>query len=184
MKLDIEGLTVEYGQVAAVHGLNLTVGHGELVALVGPSGCGKTTTLGFITGFIRGEGRPGPVRRGRRHRAWSPQRRGIGYVFQDYAIYPHMTVRENIRFPLDAAKMDRKQAERDVDEIAGLMGVGGSWPGGRTSSRAASGSASPWLGRSSRSRSSCCSTSRCRTSMPTSASRSGRRSGGSSWTSR
>ena len=54
MKLDIEGLTVEYGQVAAVHGLNLTVGHGEmLVVLVGPSGCGKTTTLGFITGFIR-----------------------------------------------------------------------------------------------------------------------------------
>ena len=52
MKLEIEGLTVEYGQLAAVHGLNLTVGHGELVALVGPSGCGKTTTLGFITGFF------------------------------------------------------------------------------------------------------------------------------------
>ena len=51
MKLTIEGLTVEYGQVAAVHGLNLTVGHGELVALVGPSGCGKTTTLRMIGGF-------------------------------------------------------------------------------------------------------------------------------------
>jgi ABC-type Fe3+/spermidine/putrescine transport system ATPase subunit len=123
VKLDIEGLSVEYGQVAAVHGLNLTVGHGELVALVGPSGCGKTTTLGFITGFIRAKaGRV--LFDGVDVTSLSPQRRGIGYVFQDYAIYPHMTVRENIRFPLDAAKKDRKQAERDVDEIAGLMGVG------------------------------------------------------------
>jgi len=123
VKLDIEGLTVEYGQLAAVHDLNLTVGHGELVALVGPSGCGKTTTLGFITGFIRPKS--GKVLfDGVDVTGLAPQKRGIGYVFQDYAIYPHMTVRENIRFPLDAAKMDRKQAERDVDEIAGLMGVG------------------------------------------------------------
>jgi len=123
VKLDIEGLTVEYGQVAAVRGLNLTVGHGELVALVGPSGCGKTTTLGFITGFIRPKsGRV--LFDGIDVTDLAPQRRGIGYVFQDYAIYPHMTVRENIRFPLDAAKVDRKKAERDVDEIAGLMGVG------------------------------------------------------------
>ncbi|MEP6639627.1 MAG: ABC transporter ATP-binding protein, partial [Chloroflexota bacterium] len=122
MKLEIEGLTVEYGQLAAVHGLNLTVGHGELVALVGPSGCGKTTTLGFVTGFIRARG--GRVLfDGVDVTGLAPQKRGIGYVFQDYAIYPHMTVRENIRFPLDAAKMDRKRAERDVDEIAGLMGV-------------------------------------------------------------
>ena len=107
-----------------MHGLNLTVGHGELVALVGPSGCGKTTTLGFITGFIRAKaGRV--LFDGVDVTGLAPQRRGIGYVFQDYAIYPHMTVRENIRFPLDASKMERKQAERDVDEIAGLMGVGG-----------------------------------------------------------
>jgi ABC-type sugar transport system ATPase subunit len=122
--LDIEDLTVEYGQVAAVRGLDLTVGDGELVALVGPSGCGKTTTLGFITGFIRG--RSGRVLfDGVDVTGMAPQRRGIGYVFQDYAIYPHMTVRENIRFPLDAAKMERKNAEQEVDKIAGLMGVGG-----------------------------------------------------------
>jgi ABC-type sugar transport system ATPase subunit len=121
--LDIQDLTVEYGQVAAVRGLDLTVGDGELVALVGPSGCGKTTTLGFITGFIRG--RSGKILfDGVDVTGLAPQRRGIGYVFQDYAIYPHMTVRENIRFPLDAAKVNRKQAEKDVDEIAGLMGVG------------------------------------------------------------
>lgn len=124
MRLEIQDLTVEYGQFAAVRGLDLTVGDGELVALVGPSGCGKTTTLGFITGFIRG--RTGKILfDGADVTGLAPQRRGIGYVFQDYAIYPHMTVRENIRFPLDAAKVNRKQAERDVDEIAGLMGVGG-----------------------------------------------------------
>jgi multiple sugar transport system ATP-binding protein len=120
--MDIENLTVEYGQVAAVRDLNLTVGDGELVALVGPSGCGKTTTLGFVTGFIRG--RTGRVLfDGVDVTGLAPQRRGIGYVFQDYAIYPHMTVRENIRFPLDAARMDRTKAQGEVDEIARLMGV-------------------------------------------------------------
>jgi ABC-type sugar transport system ATPase subunit len=123
MKLDIENLTVNYGQLAAVQELNLTVNHGELVALVGPSGCGKTTTLGFITGFIHG--RSGRITfDGVDVTNVAPQKRGIGYVFQDYAIYPHMTVRENIRFPLDAAKMSRPKAEREVDEIAGLLGVG------------------------------------------------------------
>jgi ABC-type sugar transport system ATPase subunit len=122
VRLDIEDLRVAYGQVAAVDGLDLTVGDGELVALVGPSGCGKTTTLGFITGFIRAQ--TGRIKfDGQDVTDLAPRRRGIGYVFQDYAIYPHMTVRENIRFPLDASGTERKQAERDVDEIAALMGV-------------------------------------------------------------
>jgi multiple sugar transport system ATP-binding protein len=122
MKMEIQDLTVEYGPVAAVRGLNLTVGDGELVAVVGPSGCGKTTTLGFVTGFIRGKsGRV--LFDGTDVTGLAPQKRGIGYVFQDYAIYPHMTVRENIRFPLDAAHTERKKAQADVDEIARLMGV-------------------------------------------------------------
>jgi ABC-type sugar transport system ATPase subunit len=123
MRMDIQDLTVEYGQLAAVRGLNLTVGDGELVALVGPSGCGKTTTLGFVTGFIRGKsGRV--LFDGVDVTGLAPQQRGIGYVFQDYAIYPHMTVRENIRFPLDAARMERRKAHREVEEVAGLMGIG------------------------------------------------------------
>src|SRR5207237_9056286 len=90
---------------------------------LGPPGCGKTTTRGFITGFLRAQ--TGTIRfDGVDVTDVAPQRRGIGYVFQDYAIYPHMTVRENIRFPLDASKMNRRKAEREVDEIAGLMGVG------------------------------------------------------------
>ena len=123
MKMEIENLTVEYGQVAAVRDFNLTVGEGELVALVGPSGCGKTTTLGFITGFIRAS-RGRVLFDGIDVTSLAPQRRGIGYVFQDYAIYPHMTVRENIRFPLDAARVARARAHREVEEIAGLMGIG------------------------------------------------------------
>jgi ABC-type sugar transport system ATPase subunit len=122
MRLDVEGLTVEYGTVGAVHDLNLSVGDGELVALLGPSGCGKTTTLGFITGFIRA--RTGRVLfDGRDVTGLAPQKRGIGYVFQDYAIYPHMTVRENIRFPLDAAKTERRAANSAVEEIARLVRV-------------------------------------------------------------
>src|SRR3989442_7464188 len=125
MKLEIRDLSVDYGsQVAAVRGLNLAVGDGELVVVVGPSGCGKTTTLGFVSGFIKAKsGRV--LFDGVDVTDRPPQQRGIGYVFQDYAIYPHMTVRENIRFPLDAARVERKKAERDVDEIAGLMGLGG-----------------------------------------------------------
>jgi ABC-type sugar transport system ATPase subunit len=121
--VETKSLRKEFGHTAAVDGIDLVTGEGEYLVLLGPSGCGKTTTLGFITGFIRA--RSGKVLfDGVDVTGMSPQKRGIGYVFQDYAIYPHMTVRENIRFPLDAAKKDRKQAERDVDEIAGLMGVG------------------------------------------------------------
>ena len=123
MRLEIRDLSVDYGsQVAAVRGLNLAVGDGELVVVVGPSGCGKTTTLGFVSGFIKAKsGRV--LFDGVDVTDRPPQQRGIGYVFQDYAIYPHMTVRENIRFPLDAAKMPRRDAEREVEKAAELVRV-------------------------------------------------------------
>ena len=123
MRVEIVDLSVDYGsEVAAVQGLNLAVGDGELVVVVGPSGCGKTTTLGFVSGFIKAKsGRV--LFDGVDVTNRQPQRRGIGYVFQDYAIYPHMTVRENIRFPLDAAKMRRRDAEREVEKAAELVRV-------------------------------------------------------------
>jgi ABC-type sugar transport system ATPase subunit len=123
MKLDIEDLTVDYGsEVAAVHGLNLSVNDGEMMVVVGPSGCGKTTTLGFVSGFI--QAKSGRVLfDGVDVTDRSPQKRSIGYVFQDYAIYPHMTVRENIRFPLDAAKMPRAQADKEVHRAAEFVRV-------------------------------------------------------------
>lgn len=123
MRVEIEDLNVDYGsQVAAVKGLNLAVGDGELVVVVGPSGCGKTTTLGFVSGFIKAKtGRV--LFDGVDVTNRPPQKRGIGYVFQDYAIYPHMTVLENIRFPLDAAKMPRHDADREVAKAAELVQV-------------------------------------------------------------
>jgi ABC-type sugar transport system ATPase subunit len=123
MRVEIEDLSVDYGsQVAAVQGLNLAVGDGELVVVVGPSGCGKTTTLGFVSGFIKPKsGRV--LFDGVDVTNRPPQQRGIGYVFQDYAIYPHMTVRENIRFPLDAAKMKRRKADAEVEKAAELVRV-------------------------------------------------------------
>jgi ABC-type sugar transport system ATPase subunit len=123
MKLDIENLTVDYGsQVAAVHDLSLSVNDGELMVVVGPSGCGKTTTLGFVSGFIRAKsGRV--LFDGVDVTDRAPQKRSIGYVFQDYAIYPHMTVRENIRFPLEAAKVPRREADKEVERAAELVRV-------------------------------------------------------------
>src|SRR5262249_51462785 len=89
-KVGIRKLTVEFGPVTAVNDLDLEVADGELVAIVGPSGCGKSTTLGFVAGFTK-------ARRGSLLfdevdvTEVSPQRRKIGFVFQDYAIYPHLS---------------------------------------------------------------------------------------------
>jgi len=122
MRVGIDGLTVRYGPVMAVDDLHLEVGHGELLALVGPSGCGKTTTLGFVAGFTRAS--DGRLRFDERDvTGLSAQRRNIGYVFQDYAIYPHMTVAQNIRFPLEVARLARREADRLVRETAELVGV-------------------------------------------------------------
>src|ERR671928_157538 len=88
----------------AVHDLNITVADGEFLILVGPSGCGKTTTLNMIAGLediSSGELRIG----GERVNEKSPKDRDIAMVFQSYALYPHMTVRDNIAFPLTLAKL-------------------------------------------------------------------------------
>jgi multiple sugar transport system ATP-binding protein len=123
MKVEIHDLTVEYGPVVAVNNLDLDVADGELVAIVGPSGCGKSTSLGFVAGFTR-------AARGRLlfdHDDVTripPQRRRIGFVFQDYAIYPHLSAEENIRFPLDLAKVPRREAQKQVAEMADLLNIG------------------------------------------------------------
>ena len=90
----------------AVKDLSLTIGDGEFVILVGPSGCGKSTTLNMIAGLediSSGELRIG----GRRVNEKPPKDRDIAMVFQSYALYPHMTVRQNIAFPLTLAKMSK-----------------------------------------------------------------------------
>ena len=110
----------------AVDGLSLEVGHGEILALLGPSGCGKTTTLRLIAGFetpdagtvsIRGEVVAGDGR------AVPPEERGVGIVFQDYALFPHLTVADNVRFGLH--RLDRAARAKRVAEILELVGLEG-----------------------------------------------------------
>src|SRR5690349_18712906 len=101
----------------AVHDLNLSIADGEFLILVGPSGCGKTTTLNMIAGLediSSGELRIG----GERVNEKAPKDRDIAMVFQSYALYPHMTVRQNIAFPLTLAKMKKSEIARKVEETA------------------------------------------------------------------
>ena len=95
--LQLQGLTKSFGDQRAVDAVSLMVREGEIVALLGPSGCGKTTTLRMIAGFEAPSG--GTVRLdGRDVTAQRPNQRGIGLVFQDYALFPHMTVAQNIDY--------------------------------------------------------------------------------------
>jgi ABC-type sugar transport system ATPase subunit len=123
VKIGIRSLTVEFGPVVAVNDLDLEVGDGQLVAIVGSSGCGKSTTLGFVAGFTKAS-RGSLFFNEKDVTEVSPQRRKIGFVFQDYAIYPHMSAAENIRFPLDLAKVPRRAAEQQVAEMAELLDIG------------------------------------------------------------
>lgn len=105
---------------SAVRDLNLTIADGEFLILVGPSGCGKTTTLNMIAGLediSSGELRIG----GERVNEKEPKDRDIAMVFQSYALYPHMTVRQNIAFPLTLAKMKKADIARKVEETAKIL---------------------------------------------------------------
>jgi multiple sugar transport system ATP-binding protein len=104
----------------AVKDLNVTIADGEFLILVGPSGCGKTTTLNMIAGLediSSGELRIG----GERVNEKAPKDRDIAMVFQSYALYPHMTVRQNIAFPLTLAKMKKPEIAQKVEETAKIL---------------------------------------------------------------
>src|SRR5438552_13506872 len=104
MRVVLEHLTKKFGDVAAVRELDLEMRSGEFVALLGPSGCGKTTTLLMVAGIYRPTS--GAILFGdRRVDHLHPKDRGIGMVFQSYALYPHMTVAENIGFPLALCRL-------------------------------------------------------------------------------
>jgi multiple sugar transport system ATP-binding protein len=104
----------------AVQEVNLEIADGEFIILVGPSGCGKSTTLNMIAGLediTEGELRIG----GQRVNEKAPKDRDIAMVFQSYALYPHMTVKENMAFPLRLAKVDNATVERKVREAAEIL---------------------------------------------------------------
>ena len=111
-----------YGKLETVHGIDLKIAHNEFVVLVGPSGCGKSTTLRMIAGLE--EITDGTISIGDRVvNALPPRDRNISMVFQSYALYPHMTVRENLGFGLSIAKVAETEIKTRVDEAAGILGL-------------------------------------------------------------
>ena len=99
MEIVVKGFTKRFGDTTVIENMNLTVKDGEMVALLGPSGCGKSTTLFAICGIHKMDA--GQVLFGDRDVTHVPaQQRNVGMVFQSYALYPHMTVFQNIAFPL------------------------------------------------------------------------------------
>src|ERR1700704_6656448 len=118
--VELRGLTKRYGELAVVDDISLTIAHGTLVCLLGPSGCGKTTTLRLIAGFV--EPTEGDIRVGDRvvstpQKTLPPERRNMSMIFQSYALWPHMTVAENIAYGLKLRKMDTNTIKRKLAAI-------------------------------------------------------------------
>ncbi len=118
--VELQGLTKFYGPLAVVDKVSLTIKHGSLVCLLGPSGCGKTTTLRLIAGFV--EPSAGEIRVGDRvvstpQQSMPPERRNMSMIFQSYALWPHMTVAENIVYGLKLRKVDNATIRRKLDAI-------------------------------------------------------------------
>ena len=122
--LRLAGIEKRYGATVAVAGIDLEVRDAEFLTLLGPSGCGKTTTLGLIAGFFAPSA--GEIfLRGRPVAGLPPFRRDIGVVFQDYALFPHMTAGENVAFGLQMRDLPRSEIEQRVAEALGLVQLGG-----------------------------------------------------------
>ncbi|MDO4378584.1 MAG: ABC transporter ATP-binding protein [Erysipelotrichia bacterium] len=122
MRVKIENLTKKFGDVTAVDNFTMTFEDGELVVLLGPSGCGKSTMLNMLSGIL-------PVTSGKIFfdgddvTDLPPQDRGIGICFQNYALYPHMTVLENIAFPLEIKKINKKERNEQAKKMAQLVHI-------------------------------------------------------------
>ena len=123
-ELRLDRLSRDFGALNALRDVTLTIQQGEFIALLGPSGCGKSTTLNCIAGLL-------PATSGgiwldeRRIDTLRPEQRGFGMVFQNYALFPHMTVRRNIGFGLMMRGVPKAEAARRVDEAVALVRLGG-----------------------------------------------------------
>ncbi len=119
-ELRLDGISREFGQTHALRGLTLTVGRGEFIALLGPSGCGKSTALNCIAGLLQLS--DGAIwLDDTRIDELGPEARGFGMVFQNYALFPHMTVRRNIAFGLTTQRRPKAEIDRRVDEALGIV---------------------------------------------------------------
>jgi len=123
-RLDIDRLVKRYGDFHAVRDVSLSVADGEFVVLLGPSGCGKTTTLRMVAGFI--EPTAGNVKLGGSDvTQLPPWKRNTGMVFQSYALFPHLTVAQNVAFGLEMRKLPRPEIDKRVEEALALVRLGG-----------------------------------------------------------
>ena len=122
--LVLQSLTKRFGDTTVVDGLSLSVDKGEFVSLLGPSGCGKTTMLQMIAGFV--EPSAGAISLdGRDLTKIKPAARGLGIVFQSYALFPHLTAAQNVAFGLEMRGVAKPQQVKRVDEALALVGLSG-----------------------------------------------------------
>jgi iron(III) transport system ATP-binding protein len=138
--IEIAGLGKSYGSVPAVRGIDLAIAEREFVTLLGPSGCGKTTTLRLLAGFVEPDA--GSIKVGgrvlsARGRVVPPERRQMGMVFQNYAVWPHLSVFENVAFGLRATNAPRAGIAGRVERMLGAVGLAGL--GGRNPSQLSGG---------------------------------------------
>jgi multiple sugar transport system ATP-binding protein len=123
-QVELRDICMQFGENARVlQHVSLTVRDGEFLTLLGPSGCGKTTALNLIAGLL--EPSSGQiVIAGRQMTGVAPKDRRVAMVFQDYALYPHMTVFQNLAFPLKALRWSSTEIQRQVDQVAGILNLG------------------------------------------------------------
>ncbi len=122
-RVTLQGLSKNFGSVAAVSSLDLAVADGEFLTLLGPSGCGKSTALACIAGLERPSA-GAVIFDAQPVTDLEPHQRNVAMVFQDYALYPHMTVRENMSFGLRQHRLDGAAIARQVDAAAAMLGLG------------------------------------------------------------
>ena len=123
MKVTIDNLSKKFGDVIGVENLTLHIDDGEFVAFLGPSGCGKTTTLLTLAGIYKPT--EGLIMFGERVvNQVQPKDRNVGMVFQSYALYPHMTIFQNIAYPLKLKKVPKNVQHEQVRQVANVMGIG------------------------------------------------------------
>jgi len=132
-QLSLQAVTKSFGPVTAVLDLTLKVGKGEFLSLLGPSGSGKTTVLKLIAGLEEPDRGKitlcGRIVADPQSGIWvPPERRGIGMVFQDCALFPHMTALQNVAFGLKGSRRERKERAMELLELVGLKGLAGRYP--------------------------------------------------------
>jgi multiple sugar transport system ATP-binding protein len=122
-RLELRGIHKHYGGRTVLPGIDFVVEDGEFLVLVGPSGCGKSTLLRIVAGLIAADGGE-LLLDGRRVNDLEPRERDVAMVFQNYALYPHMSVEQNLAFPLRLRREPRAAVRAKVAEVAQLLGLG------------------------------------------------------------